>query len=103
MNFEKFSQLKPVFQREGGTVILYVSVMIKLVCEFLNLNGLFWPVILLGTITAANASTLNDGAAAVVLMTSKIAEKMGVKPLAKIIGRIVSVFGVYCLVLFKII
>ena len=42
----------------------------------------------LGTITAANASTLNDGAAAVVLMTGKIADKMGVKPLAKIIGKI---------------
>ena len=41
----------------------------------------------LGTITAANASTLNDGAAAVVLMTGKIAEKIGVKPLARIIGK----------------
>lgn len=56
VNFDKFSQLKPVFQKDGGTI------------------------------TAANASTLNDGAAAVVLMTSKIADKMGVKPLARIIG-----------------
>jgi 3-oxoacyl-(acyl-carrier-protein) synthase len=30
---------------------------------------------------------LNDGAAALVLMNAKIAEKMGVKPLARIIGK----------------
>jgi acetyl-CoA C-acetyltransferase len=39
-----------------------------------------------GTITAANASTLNDGAAAVVLMSKEKADKLGIKPLAKIIG-----------------
>ena len=39
-----------------------------------------------GTVTAANASTLNDGAAAVVLMSKEKAESMGIKPLAKIRG-----------------
>ena len=39
-----------------------------------------------GTITAANASNINDGAAAVVLMSKERAEAMGIKPLAKIIG-----------------
>jgi len=39
-----------------------------------------------GTVTAANASTLNDGAAAVVLMSKEKAEKLGLKPLAKIVG-----------------
>ena len=39
-----------------------------------------------GTITAANASTLNDGASALVLMSKERAEKMGVKPLARIIS-----------------
>ncbi|XP_033740077.1 acetyl-CoA acetyltransferase B, mitochondrial-like [Pecten maximus] len=39
-----------------------------------------------GTITAANASTLNDGAAAMVLMTAKAAEQHGVKPLARVVG-----------------
>lgn len=39
-----------------------------------------------GTITAANASTLNDGAAALVLMSKEKAEKLGIKPLAKIVG-----------------
>ena len=37
-----------------------------------------------GTVTAANASTLNDGAAAVVLMSKEKAESLGIKPLAKI-------------------
>lgn len=35
-----------------------------------------------GTITAANASTINDGAAAVILMSKEKAEKLGIKPLA---------------------
>jgi acetyl-CoA C-acetyltransferase len=39
-----------------------------------------------GTITAANASTLNDGAAAVVLMSREKAEALGVKPIARILG-----------------
>ncbi|MFY7827692.1 MAG: acetyl-CoA C-acyltransferase [Flectobacillus sp.] len=39
-----------------------------------------------GTVTAANASTLNDGAAALVLMSRKKAEKLKLQPLAKIIG-----------------
>jgi acetyl-CoA C-acetyltransferase len=39
-----------------------------------------------GTVTAANASTLNDGAAVLVLMSKNKADKMGIKPLAKIIS-----------------
>ncbi len=35
-----------------------------------------------GTVTAANASTMNDGAAAVVLMSKEKAEALGIKPLA---------------------
>ena len=37
-----------------------------------------------GTVTAANASTLNDGAAALVLMSAEKAAELGLKPLAKI-------------------
>ena len=37
-----------------------------------------------GTVTAANASGINDGAAALVLMSAEEAEKRGLKPLAKI-------------------
>lgn len=39
-----------------------------------------------GTVTAANASTLNDGAAAVVLMSKEKMQALGLKPLAKILG-----------------
>ncbi len=39
-----------------------------------------------GTVTAANASTMNDGAAALVLMSKEKAEALGLKPLAKIRG-----------------
>lgn len=56
VNFDKIAGLKPVFVKEKGTV------------------------------TAANASTLNDGASVVILMSKEKAEQLGVKPLAKIIG-----------------
>ena len=39
-----------------------------------------------GTVTAANASTLNDGAAALVLMSKEKAEELGLKPIAKIVS-----------------
>ncbi|MGJ5617826.1 acetyl-CoA C-acyltransferase family protein [Sulfitobacter sp. MF3-043] len=39
-----------------------------------------------GTVTAGNASGINDGAAALVLATSDAAEKAGLKPRARIIG-----------------
>jgi acetyl-CoA C-acetyltransferase len=56
VNFDKFGSLGTVFQRENGTV------------------------------TAGNASTLNDGACALVLMTAEAAERHKVKPLARIVG-----------------
>lgn len=39
-----------------------------------------------GTVTAANASTMNDGAAALLLMSKEKAEALGVKPIAKILS-----------------
>ncbi len=39
-----------------------------------------------GTVTAGNASGLNDGAAAVVLMTAELAKKKNLKPLARIVS-----------------
>ncbi len=39
-----------------------------------------------GTITAANASKLNDGACALILMSEEAAKERGLKPLARIIG-----------------
>jgi acetyl-CoA C-acetyltransferase len=51
---EALARLKPVFKKDGGTV------------------------------TAGNASSLNDGAAAVVVMSAEKAQAMGVKPLVKV-------------------
>lgn len=45
-----------------------------------------------GTVTAGNASGLNDGAAAVVIMKEKLALQRGIKPL----GRIVSYASAGC-------
>jgi acetyl-CoA C-acetyltransferase len=53
---EDMTKLKPVFLKENGTV------------------------------TAGNASGINDGAAAVVLMAREVAEKRGIKPLARLVG-----------------
>ena len=54
--FDRFPTLPTVFQKENGTV------------------------------TAANASTLNDGASALVLMSKEKMEELGLTPLAKIIS-----------------
>ena len=39
-----------------------------------------------GTVTAANASSLNDGASALLLMSKEKAKELGLKPIAKILG-----------------
>lgn len=39
-----------------------------------------------GSVTAANASTINDGAAAVVLMSADKARELGIKPIAKVVS-----------------
>ena len=56
VNFDRISTLPTVFQKENGTV------------------------------TAANASTLNDGASALVLMSKEKMEELRLKPLAKIVS-----------------
>lgn len=55
-SMEKLSALPPVFKKDGGTV------------------------------TAGNSSGINDGAAAVVVMSAEKAKELGLKPLAKIKG-----------------
>jgi acetyl-CoA C-acetyltransferase len=40
-----------------------------------------------GTVTAANASSINDGAAALVIMAADKAKALGLKPMAKIVGQ----------------
>lgn len=58
---------------------------------FLNVH--FVLMCLSGTVTAANASTLNDGAAALVLMTADSAKRLNVTPLAKIVCEFFSVLA----------
>jgi len=43
-----------------------------------------------GVTTAANASSINDGAAAVVLCDSELARELGLKPLAKYVGQAIA-------------
>lgn len=50
-----------------------------------------------GTVTAGNASGINDGAAALVLMSAEYAQQRGIQPLAKVVGY--SVAGVDPLVM----
>lgn len=56
IDFERIPKLKPAFDRTSGTV------------------------------TAANASTLNDGAAATLLVSAKAAKEHGLKPLAEVVA-----------------
>lgn len=56
VDFDKLVTVRPAFQLDGGTV------------------------------TAANASSLNDGAAALILMSEARAKELGLEPLARILG-----------------
>jgi acetyl-CoA C-acetyltransferase len=57
---DKMATLKPAFQKDGGTV------------------------------TAANSSKINDGAAALVVTSAEYAQKNGMKPMARIIAQATS-------------
>lgn len=70
-------------QRKGDPIIFtkdeeYTNVRLD---KIPTLNAVFTKE---GTVTAANASTINDGAAALVLMSEEKANKLGLKPLAYI-------------------
>ncbi len=54
--------------------------------KFDKIPGLKSPFEKGGSVTAANASTINDGAAALVLMSKEKADQLGIRPLAKIIS-----------------
>ncbi len=56
VNFEKMPSLKTVFQKENGTI------------------------------TAANASKLNDGAGVLLLVNEETVKRLNLKPLARIVG-----------------
>ena len=75
----------PVPQRKGDSIIVskdeeFTNVKLD---KIPSLNPVFTKD---GTVTAANASTINDGAAAVILMSEEKAIALGLKPLAYIKG-----------------
>ncbi len=53
-----------------------------------ELNPAFMPK--LGTVTAGNSSPLNDGAAAMLVMSSEKADALGLKPIAKVVATAVA-------------
>ncbi|MGK0127336.1 MAG: acetyl-CoA C-acetyltransferase [Candidatus Azotimanducaceae bacterium] len=72
-------------QRRGDAIIFsedeeYKNVKME---KIPSLRPVFSPE---GSVTAANASTLNDGAAAVVLMSAEKAKELNLKPIAKIVS-----------------
>jgi acetyl-CoA C-acetyltransferase len=72
-------------QRTGGTVMMLKDEE-PFNVKFEKIPGLKSPFEKGGSVTAANASTINDGAAAVVLMSKEKAEALNIKPLAKILS-----------------
>ena len=71
-------------QLKTGTVIIRDDEYPRHGCILENLKNLKPAFKKDGTVTAGNASGINDGAAAVVIMKSEKAEKLGIKPLARI-------------------
>jgi acetyl-CoA C-acetyltransferase len=71
----------PIPQRNGEP-ILFAKDEEPFNVKFEKIPGLKPAFTKDGTITAANASTMNDGAAAVVLMSQEKAEALGIKPIA---------------------
>lgn len=72
-------------QRKGDSVLFSEDEEYKNV-NFDKIPGLRPVFTKDGTVTAANASTINDGASAVVLMSKEKADELGIKPIAKILG-----------------
>ena len=72
-------------QRKGDPILVTVDEEFKNVHfdKIAHLRGAFQKD---GTVTAANASTINDGAAALILMSKEKMESLGLKPLAKILS-----------------
>jgi len=81
--FQKEIVSVPV-QLKTGTAVIRDDEYPRHGCTLENLKNLKPAFKKDGTVTAGNASGINDGAAAVVIMKLEKAEKLGIKPLAKI-------------------
>ncbi len=82
------SQIVPVVQKtRKGEVVFDTDEHVRLGATAESFSGLK-PVFVKedGTVTAGNASGLNDGAAALLLMSASQAEKRGLKPMARLVS-----------------
>lgn len=73
-------------QRKGDPVVFNTDEFVRHGVTAESLAGLKPAFSKDGTVTAANASGINDGAAAVVVMSAKRAEQLGLTPLARIVA-----------------
>jgi acetyl-CoA C-acetyltransferase len=74
----------PIPQRKGDPVMFAEDEFIRAGVTLESLASLKPAFTKEGTVTAANASGINDGAAAVLIMSAKKAAELGLKPLARI-------------------
>ncbi|GAB3627015.1 acetyl-CoA acetyltransferase [Pandoraea terrae] len=73
-------------QRKGDPVLFKTDEYVRHGATLESLSSLKPAFTKDGSVTAGNASGLNDGAAAVVVMSAKRAEQLGLKPLARIVA-----------------
>lgn len=88
VNSGKFeAEIVPVpIPQKGGDPVLFAKDEEPFNVKFDKIPSLKGAFVKDGTVTAANASTMNDGAAALVLMSKEKAGALGLKPIAKIVG-----------------
>jgi acetyl-CoA C-acetyltransferase len=73
-------------QQRSGDPVMFLKDEEPFNVKFDKIPGLKSPFEKGGSVTAANASTINDGAAAVVLMSKEKADELGIKAIAKILS-----------------
>ncbi|MBF9143980.1 acetyl-CoA C-acyltransferase [Hymenobacter properus] len=83
---KKKDEIVPVTIESRGKTTVIEDDEEYLKVDFAKVPGLKPAFIKEGTVTAANASTLNDGAAAVLLMSREKAEALGLTPIGRILG-----------------
>ena len=74
----------PIPQRKGDPIAFKTDEFVKSGTTLESIAGLRAAFAKDGTVTAANASGINDGAAAVLVMTAERARDLGITPLARI-------------------
>lgn len=83
---KKKDEIVPVSIESRGKTTVVADDEEYLKVDFEKMKGLKPSFTKDGTVTAANASTLNDGAAAVLLMSREKAEELGLTPIGRILG-----------------